>query len=371
MIRGGEDAVGQIVTSFSAAALDPSKWMDALSHMSDVIGSDSSALELVDFNAGSASLNCTYPMDRELVDLYEERIFQINPRVRRVRKIPVGVMVDDRSLLIEGDPDMSEFMDWLDKTPNRYISGAKLYQGEGHEIYFGSYFSKSHGPPQAWHRDIHRAVIPHLVNFVAVGRALSANKLNSELLRIDDFNGGRSFALLDSTGRIVECSAGFEMALAATNLLSVHRKILVATHPRHSHKVQGFLQSALGPRRLLAKPASIRLSSPECRHGLVLRAVPLQPGESVFDIFKPAALITLIYLDEAERVKRDELMELFELTPREADVAVLIGTGATTDEATQRLRMSRHTVRQHIKAVFGKTGVSRQAELVALFSRLR
>ncbi|NBC35097.1 hypothetical protein GTZ99_00825 [Novosphingobium sp. FSY-8] len=75
-------------------------------------------------------------------------------------------------------------------------------------------------------------------------------------------------------------------------------------------------------------------------------------------------------LDAPLRVRRQELASLFGLTEREADVAALISEGCNIEQTGEQLAISAYTVRQHLKAVFGKVGVSRQAELVALVSRL-
>ena len=53
------------------------------------------------------------------------------------------------------------------------------------------------------------------------------------------------------------------------------------------------------------------------------------------------------------------------LTPREREVLTLIAAGATNREIGTRLFLSPHTVRDHVKAVFAKVGVSSRGELVA------
>jgi DNA-binding CsgD family transcriptional regulator len=60
----------------------------------------------------------------------------------------------------------------------------------------------------------------------------------------------------------------------------------------------------------------------------------------------------------------------FDLTDREAAVAVLIAEGLSLEEVARHLRIQRGTVRNHLKGVFEKTGTHRQAELVALLARL-
>jgi DNA-binding CsgD family transcriptional regulator len=55
----------------------------------------------------------------------------------------------------------------------------------------------------------------------------------------------------------------------------------------------------------------------------------------------------------------------YRLTQREQQVLEFLARGMTTGEITARLGISAHTVRDHIKALFGKVGVRSRAELVA------
>lgn len=59
------------------------------------------------------------------------------------------------------------------------------------------------------------------------------------------------------------------------------------------------------------------------------------------------------------------IVEAYELTHRELDVTRLIAQGCGTSQIAGRLHLSPHTVRDHLKAVFEKTGVSSRGELVA------
>jgi DNA-binding NarL/FixJ family response regulator len=52
------------------------------------------------------------------------------------------------------------------------------------------------------------------------------------------------------------------------------------------------------------------------------------------------------------------------LTPRETDVIRALARGQTNREIASSLGMSEHTVKQHLKSVFGKLGVSSRVELV-------
>jgi DNA-binding CsgD family transcriptional regulator len=59
------------------------------------------------------------------------------------------------------------------------------------------------------------------------------------------------------------------------------------------------------------------------------------------------------------------LLDAYGLTPREQEVTQLLLRGATTIQAAQRLEISPHTVNDHMKAIFEKTGARTRGELSA------
>jgi DNA-binding CsgD family transcriptional regulator len=57
------------------------------------------------------------------------------------------------------------------------------------------------------------------------------------------------------------------------------------------------------------------------------------------------------------------LLKAYGLTPREREVTQLVLRGATTIQTAQRLAISPHTVTDHIKSIFEKTGARTRGEL--------
>jgi DNA-binding CsgD family transcriptional regulator len=59
------------------------------------------------------------------------------------------------------------------------------------------------------------------------------------------------------------------------------------------------------------------------------------------------------------------VVEAYSLTTREVEVTRLVARGLSTDEIASGLFLSRHTVRDHLKAIFEKVGVSSRGELTS------
>ncbi len=98
--------------------------------------------------------------------------------------------------------------------------------------------------------------------------------------------------------------------------------------------------------------------------GLVVRPVPASEwsqGQS-----SPCVAVFISDPESQEPASQQILGELFELTPAEARLAILLARGLSLAEVSEVQNISQHTARAQLKSIFAKTGVSRQAELVRL-----
>ncbi len=79
---------------------------------------------------------------------------------------------------------------------------------------------------------------------------------------------------------------------------------------------------------------------------LIAHASPLIGTEQTVVVIEPAKASEIAPM----------VVEAYGLTGREAEVTRLVARGLSTDEIASTMFVSRHTVRDHLKAIFGRSG---------------
>jgi DNA-binding NarL/FixJ family response regulator len=104
--------------------------------------------------------------------------------------------------------------------------------------------------------------------------------------------------------------------------------------------------------------ARARLQSRDGRW-LVVHAFPLRGARAAEG--RTAVVIEPAKASEVAPI----ILEAFDLSSREQQITRLIARGLSTSQIAQQLFLSQHTVRDYVKSVFSKVGVSSRGELAA------
>jgi DNA-binding CsgD family transcriptional regulator len=95
-------------------------------------------------------------------------------------------------------------------------------------------------------------------------------------------------------------------------------------------------------------------------------------GTQLADVFSHSRAVALIEdPDDEMRQNPETLMALFDLTPAETRISLLVASGMSAVDIASQHGIGYETVRSHIRAIFQKTGTGRQSELSALFGKIR
>lgn len=177
---------------------------------------------------------------------------------------------------------------------------------------------------------------------------------------------GLALLVLDRNRRIVSSNALAEALLAEDEGLHRRGEELVLADVAQ-HKLVGALLAQGGERGL----TRFRIERPG-RGDLVVTARPVELNA----IHGGAGALALFLarphrLAEAEKSGDPQaLRDLLGLTMAEARLAAVLGEGLSLVEAARRLGIAHNTAKVQLRSVFAKTGVHRQAQLVALLASI-
>ena len=152
----------------------------------------------------------------------------------------------------------------------------------------------------------------------------------------------------------------------AADLLDVRAGRLTARIAGQQARVMATVERAMA----LGRQASTILSDADERWWLFSVAPAPITGASAMTPFHAwAALVPYERSEAAHLGRMRQVASMFDLSPAGARVASLIGEARTIQATARMLSTSPGTVRNHLKSIFSKIGVNRQAELVAILSR--
>ena len=85
---------------------------------------------------------------------------------------------------------------------------------------------------------------------------------------------------------------------------------------------------------------------------------------------RPAAMILLSDPSDDHDSDIGPALQLLGLTPSEARMAALVGTGRSPKEAAERLEVTEQTARTYLKIIYDKLAIAKQTELARIVTRL-
>jgi DNA-binding CsgD family transcriptional regulator len=102
-----------------------------------------------------------------------------------------------------------------------------------------------------------------------------------------------------------------------------------------------------------------------------LLVYPMKLSSVTANVFAECqALLVIVDLEKRNGPPETTLQTVFHLSTAEARLACRLASGEPIDTIADELRISKATARNHLKNIFAKTGVHRQAEFVALVGSL-
>lgn len=204
-------------------------------------------------------------------------------------------------------------------------------------------------------------LMPHLQRAIDLNRRLrQADLLASAALAVMD-TLPHALLLLDQGGRVMHANAMAEALVSAGDGLGMRAGVLQAAGMSLTARLHAMLTHAVGSP---GRAGSMRLARPSACGAYMALAMPFRPETHWSLPRRPAALLCVTDPELPSIVPGRALAELFGLTGAEAALAVELVAGRSLAEIARRRGRSINTMRSHLAALMGKTGVRRQGDLV-------
>jgi len=351
-------AIDPFIDDIYEAAVVPEKWQSILDRLAGMADAEGTVL----FAAGPGMPR--WLSSRSIQEMIEEWIgskwYLDNPRGQRLVPIEDPRFLTDLDGLTMEEIDASDFYTELLRPRGLgWCVGTSIRSPAGDTLVFSIEKAHDKGPVPRSVAEKLDGFRPHLARASILSGRLGLDRARSTVATLDAI--GLPAAALTPTGRVVSANAGF---LASEPRVRVGAGDVIQFE---SGPAQALLMEAIssGARSSTGFGRSIPVRGTKTDPAFVAHIVPLRGGG--LDVFTGALSILFITSMVPSTSPAAPLLQaLFDLTPAEARTASQITEGKSIEQISSASGIAQNTIRTHLKSVFQKTGVQRQAELVSL-----
>ena len=367
------DAFRRILATLHEAALDPVRWAAASALIDKALGTHGSNLM---FGAGDSEEDVrihflwTYRRGqrrRDLERLYLTKYYSIDERAPRMRHAPDSQLFHVPQLYTDEERRTSPAYNQL-RTQGHSGNGVIVrLDGPGGSRILWEICEPVNGDDwSSGQLDAIRRFLPQLRHFVTVRQTVAgAGALGATLGELLE-NTGVGIIHLDARGRIVAANDRAQSVLRAGDTLCDKSGFLLANAKADDDTLQAVLARALPPIGTQGEGGSVIMKRKAPLPPLVLHVNPLSRQEAGFGGWPVAALALLAEPRHGAGIDPDLVAAIIGLTPMESRVSVMLAEGMSVREIAAAMERKEETIRSHVKNIFAKHGLKRQAQLVRL-----
>lgn len=372
-----------LVQSLYRGAIEQPPWHSALPELRAAIDAQVVSLVLRPPSAGDRGiiLNCVRPdpdkrqpespladpNDWELT-AYREQFFSLDPFIN----LPLDRIITLDDILSDTELMASDYyLHYLQPIGLFRILGVDTGEPDGLLARLRFSRRKDEPPFSSGDREKLAQITPHLRQAIEIYARLNHMTSERELYAgaVDQLSVAT--IILDEKGRLLNTNAMASALLKEADGLSLRGQHLHIEGRNIDKVLQAALANVISAQQAgeTSVVKALRVPRPGGRSalGLVIRPVPV--SEWAEGQAGPCAAVFISDPDQRDSASQQTLGALFGLTPAEANVGILLARGLSLAEVSEAQNISPHTARAQLKAIFAKTGVSRQAELVRMITK--
>lgn len=365
-------ALSRLLGGLYEAAADPTLWYSTLEQVAVHSHATSAALLMHNPSSDLHTVASNWEVDPEATRLYQKHYWSLDVWAQRGAAVARHEWVGTSEQLCSfAEFSRSEYYnDFLHSLDIAHGAFAVLQRSGADESVLGIYRGPSQGEFEDSDLDLLRFLTPHIRRAFTLHQHIADLKSRSVGMAaaLDMLDTG--VVLIGAGARILLMNRAASAILAKQDGLIAIRAGLRAQIPCESDQLDVLIRSIVSTSegKSLGAGGALRISR---RHGLSLQ-LQISPVRH-FPLDSGAAFYAVVFItDPAQNhvPACDALRAFFGLTSAEARVAILLGQGKSLRDISQALGVSANTVKSQVASIHGKTGTTRQAQLVRLLMNL-
>ncbi|WP_439861890.1 helix-turn-helix transcriptional regulator [Pseudomonas sp. MBLB4136] len=250
-----------------------------------------------------------------------------------------------------------------------HLLGVDISTPDGGKLRFRISRPESDPKFSASARAMCKALVPHLRRALHMHFFLDRSESLGNLYSQAVSRLSVATLLLDKNGRVLQFNPVAREILDSNDGVKLVGGRLEATYPSDNRELQRLVRRALSRHGQdgTSVAEAISISRPSGRVSLGVVVEPIPSHELLMDgKGQPAAVVYIRDAVGKSLVSSAMIKQLYNLTPAETCLALELANGLSLEEAAELLNIRHNTARAHLRAIFSKTGVRRQTELVRI-----
>jgi DNA-binding CsgD family transcriptional regulator len=361
------DRMHDLLLALSRGPVAQPPWEEFLRMLGDALGADHVTLVLRAPRVGDAGVvinSVVLSPDKLGTDNY----FALDPFVN----LPRGEVFTVDEFLVPEEYYASEYYKrYVKDTGIVHLMGADLGDDHGNNarLRFGRVAGRDNFSLED--RKLCKVLLPHIQQTIRLhARIVRVESERSLFAGAVDRMAVAAF-ILDQSARIRHNNAAAQKLLDERKWLRQDKGQLRLLSAPDNKAFRACLDDVMQA-HLRGEPSfikALRLTDPGAGQGcgILLRPLPLVAAPD--GSRNPSVAIFVSDPSQPRQTPSAVLMELFGFTRAEARLALQLANGRTLAQACEALHISRNTAKSQLSAVFSKTGVARQSQLLQLILR--
>ncbi|KEQ19694.1 helix-turn-helix transcriptional regulator [Endozoicomonas numazuensis] len=301
----------------------------------------------------------------EVVASYNKHFFAMDPFV----DLPSSSVVTLDEFIPESERKNSDYVQQFLAPMNvHHILGTDINTRDGAKYSLRISRSCESAPFTQKDKEVVSLFVPHLQHAIDINHQINRVETERDLYAgaVDQLAVGT--IILDEEGKVIQTNHVAQDLIQENDGLKLTGHSLQVGTSRDTRKLRELIKQALSAQQKNTPSVveALRIQRPSGKSdlGIVVRSVPTNQWAEGKQC--PSVVIFVSDPDRQSQAPQEIVKALFDLTPAEAQLAMLLANGLTLDETSEQLCISRNTARAHLRSIFSKTGVTRQTMLVRL-----